>query len=66
MPIQAAFHDNIRATVSVATGPIMNPEIQSRSNETKHLTPASLPQLDVPRTRRHLGFRNHALGHPQI
>ena len=41
MPIHAAFHDNAIATVAVAIGPIMKPEIQSRSMVTKNLTPAS-------------------------
>ena len=31
IPIHAAFQDNAIATVPVAKGPIMKPEIQSRS-----------------------------------
>ena len=42
IPIQAAFHDRLIATVSVANGPIMNPKIQSLSTVVNHLTPASL------------------------
>ena len=36
MPIHAAFHDNASATVAVANGPMLNPEIQSRSIVTIH------------------------------
>jgi len=38
IPIQAAFQDKLNATVRVATGPIMNPEIQSRSIVVKALS----------------------------
>ena len=66
IPIHAAFQDSRMATVAVATGPIMNPEIQSRSMETNFLTPVSLPQLVLQGKTQHLGFRNHVLGHLRI
>ena len=42
IPIQAAFHDRVIATVSVANGPIMNPKTQSLSTVVNPLTPTSL------------------------
>ena len=66
IPIQAAFQDKLTATVSVAMGPIMNPEIQSRSIVTKHLTPVSSPQPVGLRTIQHRGFQSHASDHLQI
>ena len=47
IPIQAAFQDKLTATVRVATGPIMNPDIQSRSTVVNALTPVSLHQSGV-------------------
>ena len=60
IPIHAAFQDNPTATVSVAIGPIMNPEIQSRSILTKYLTPASLPRLVEQGMTQHRGSQSHA------
>lgn len=62
IPIHAAFQDIPTATVSVAIGPIMNPEIQSRSILTKYLTPASLPRLVEQGMTQHRESRSHALG----
>ena len=66
IPIQAAFQDSRMATVAVATGPIMKPEIQSRLMDTNYLTPVSSPLLVLRGKTQHLGFRNHALGHLRI
>ena len=44
IPIHAAFHDRLIATVSVANGPIMNPKTQSLSTVVNNLTPTSLLQ----------------------
>ena len=47
MPIHAAFHDNASATVPVANGPMLNPEIQSRSIVT--INSRLLLRLDLSR-----------------
>ena len=44
IPIHAAFHDRLIATVSVANGPIMNPKTQSLSTVVNNLTPTYLLQ----------------------
>ena len=66
MPIHAAFHDNPMATVAVAKGPMLNPEIQSRSMVTNFLTPAFSPQLVWLGMTPHREFRNRVLDPLQI
>ena len=61
IPIHAAFQDNPIATVAVAIGPIMNPEIQSRSTVTNCLTPVSLPQLALRGRTPHQESQNRVL-----
>ncbi len=65
IPIQAAFQDKLIATVRVATGPIMNPDIQSRSTVVNALTPVSLHQSGVLGKILHRVFRSHVWGHLQ-
>ena len=58
IPIQAAYQDKLTATVRVATGPIMNPDIQSRSTVVNALTPVSLHQSGVLGKILHRVFRS--------